>query len=511
MFQHRANIPLTMFPILSLPNELLHRIVHAVPWPDLVPFALSCKIIHICCASKLKDRLALKRYSVLTFGGFDLGESMFCDQEAHETLEELEDPGVDAKHNALLLLGSILDEPDVARWPMSMRIGYLCDEDQDYIVHGELDDDHLDKMQQIVAQHSTGLKKIIDECLFIPQVDKASTFESLCQPPGEVVAVRLLLTLLPNVKSIAFQSNSHGIEKLAEVVERIAVANRDPTSHLHSKALRHLSKISIDRADTEMGKNAHIYGPFAMLPSLKTIQGCKIDGDSFEWPENHHDSSSNVTEIDIKHSAMSSAAFTGLISGIATLKKFTYHHAGPIVGDGRYDPAGIVAALRQHAAHSLVLLNITADQYALVLDEDGDQHVGSLRLFQALKNIRLDENAFQFRIRDPLDNVQASTGEQSYEDEVSTEKDDEDSTEEDQWERLVDILPASVQTFKLVQYSDPRDTRKLFEGMANQIAEKLPALKTIRFEHEHDEPLKSDLVKELKDAGLILKSWNLTI
>ena len=490
-----------MFPILDFPNELLHRTVRLVQWSDLVPFALSCKTIHNCCGMDLKERLALKKYSTLTFGGFDVSESRFCDPEAH--IKQFEGSGVDAKHNALLLLGSILDEPDVARWPRLIRIGGGCDEDETFFDQDELDDDYRDKMQQVVTRHSTGLKKIIDDCVFIPEVDKASTFESLCKPTGEVVALRLLLTLLPNVQDIAFQSNSRRLPKLAEIVESIATANRDPSSPHRNKALVHLSKVSMDRADTEMGENPHIYGPFAMLPSLKNIQGCKIDGESFDWPHSFHDLSSNVTEIEIEHSAVSSAAFSGLLGGISALRKLTYHHACCIIGDEIYDPAGIMTALRQHAAHSLVSLDVTADQYNVHSNDEEDQHVGSLRMFQKLRNIRLDEYAFHFRIRDPLGNVQALPDGQFY--------DDEALTEEDGWEPLVDILPASVRAFTLVQYSDPRDIRELFENMGAQKSEKLPKLKIIRFDHGHDKSLEPDMIKELKDAGFVLKSWNVII
>lgn len=506
----QLNIALFMFPILDLPNELLRRIVYLVQCSDLVPFALSCRTIHICCGVALRKRLALKKYSTLAFGGFDLTHRKIVDLIGSKGSRHC-----DAKDNALLLLGSILEEPDMACWPGSIRIGSYCDEVEPLIDQDELTGE---KMQQVVARHSTGLRKIIDECIFIPEIEKESTFESLCKPTGEVVAVRLLLTLLPNLQSIAFEGNSRRLPMLARAVERIAIANRDPTSPSHSKALVHLSKISMKSLDEdeESGECPCIYGPFAMLPSLKTVRGCQIDGASFTWPHSFHDQTSNVTEIDIRYSAVSSAAFSGLISGISALKNFTYHHAGFIVGDEHYDPAGIMEALRQHSAHSLVSVDMTADQEELYGGEEEDQHVGSLRIFQVLMDVRLEEMAFHFRIRDPLDNinVQALMDEQFYEDEVLTEKDDEDSTEEkeweDGWERLVDILPASVQTFQLRQYSDSRVIRELFEGMAIQ-REKLPALNTIRFEHGYDDPLESDMVTELKDAGLVLKSWYRTM
>ncbi|KAG6994081.1 hypothetical protein G7Y79_00047g083070 [Physcia stellaris] len=309
-------------------------------------------------------------------------------------------------------------------------------------------------MQHVVARHSTGLRKIIDECIFIPEKDKESTFESLCKPTGEVVAVRLLITLLPNLQSIAFEGKIRRLPILAKAVERIAIANRDPTSPCHNKALVHLSKISVGSEDVDSQESPCIYGPFAMLPSLKSIQGYRIDVESITWPHSFHDWTSNVSEIDIRESAVWAAAFSELIRGISALKKFTYHYAGTWTEDEDYDPAGIMAALRQHAAHSLVSLDMVADQEDLECHEEPeDQHVGSLRMFQVLKDVRLEEMAFHFRIRVPLDNVQALMDEY----EVLTEEDDEDSTEENEWEdgceRLVDILPASVQTFQLRQYS----------------------------------------------------------
>ncbi|KAL8783155.1 MAG: hypothetical protein Q9213_004847 [Squamulea squamosa] len=484
-----------MSPILDLPNELLYRIVSLTPWSDLVPFALSCRAIHVRCKDTLQERLALKKYSALTVGGFDLDESYFTGSD---------DLMVDSKHNAVLILGNILDEPDVANWSRIIRIGDLCNENEPFFDGHDSDDDYRDEMQLVVERHSIGLEKMVKECVFIPEGDKTDAFESLCKPTGEVVAARLLLTLLPNLHTVAFQSNSYGVTKLLEVVERIAVANRDPNSSHHGKALGQLREITMDRWDTEFGEDPHVYGPFAMLPSVKVIRGFKIDGQYFHWPSSFAAPSSNVTEIDIEHSAVTSGAFRALLGGISALRKFTYHHGGATVGEGLYDPAGIVKALIEHAAASLISLDIDAkDTY---MDEEEVQYVGSLQAFRVLKTIRLEEHTFQYRIVIAFENVQALSDGQYHEEEDSQS---DDSREDGSWDRLVDILPASIQTFKLVQTPDAKGFKELFEGMTKHKSEKLPALKTIQF--EHSKPLDPDILKDLKSAGLKLKSWNNTI
>ncbi|KAL8764698.1 MAG: hypothetical protein Q9209_007921 [Squamulea sp. 1 TL-2023] len=409
---------------------------------------------------------------------------------------------VDSKHNALAILGNILDEPDVANRPRIIRIGDLCDEVESFFDEPSPEDDYCDQMQEMIERHSIGLEKMVKECVFIPEPDKTDAFESLCKPTGEVVAARLLLTLLPNLHTVAFQSNSHGLTKLLEVVENIAMANRDPNSVHHGKALGRLREITMDRWATKFGEDPRIYRPFAMLPSVKVIRGFKIDGQYFHWPSSFAARSSNVTQIDIKHSAVTSGAFRALLGGISALKKFTYHHAGATVGDGLYDPAGIVKALLEHAAASLISLDIDAND-SYIDDGEEVQYIGSLQAFGVLKTIRLEEHTFQYRKMDPLENVQALLDGQSHAEEDSQS---DDSREDGSWDRLVDILPASVQTFKLVQVPGAEGFKDLFEGMTNYKSENLIALEAIHF--EHSEPLDPDILGNLKSVGLKLKSWN---
>lgn len=49
-------------------------------------------------------------------------------------------------------------------------------------------------------------------------------------------------------------------------------------------------------------------------------------------------------------------------------------------------------------------------------------------------------------------------------------------------DRVVNVLPASVEKFTLKQLMEDEDMRNLFEHLAELKAEKLPALKTITYE-----------------------------
>lgn len=108
----------------------------------------------------------------------------------------------------------------------------------------------------------------------------------------------------------------------------------------------------------------------------------------------------------------------------------TYYHAGDTIGSGRYDVTGIMDALRKHASHSLQQLDPTADYDALIRNNEDVQEIDSLRYFQRLRIIRVDNSVFA--LESALD---GALNEDFYKEEVA---------------RLVDVLPASVRVLKLV-------------------------------------------------------------
>ena len=229
---------------------------------------------------------------------------------------------------------------------------------------------------------------------------------SLLNPDNEAAAVSLLLTLLPNLTSITLQDGTFVHETLSDIVQRVAEVNRDPSSSCFGQALAYLEEFKLERSDTEMSEDMNSYASFAMLPSMRYLQGDKVAGEILYWPPTFQYHSCAVTRIEISDGAISTKAFENLLSAITALKQFVYFHAGPIVGNTSYDPLGIIDILRSYAAHSLEDLNIEAHQNSISLDDDdldddGD-HVGSMHIFCSLKTIRLEDHLFQIQYSDHM-------------------------------------------------------------------------------------------------------------
>lgn len=471
-----------MSPFLNLPNELLSRVSHFVRPADLLAFALTSKLIYNLAQAALdRHRELSKRYSLLSIGSL-------------ESLSDTIDArNVDDTHHALLLLGTILQDPDVAYHTRDMLIGD-CGFDESENLYEQIQEEILGLRQSIVTNHSVQLQQLVDECPFVAHEWKEYLKKLLLQPGNEHGAVCLLLTLLPNLKHVHLEDWSYCSDTLRHIVGQIAEANRDAASLHHGKALSLLAECSMNHGDTEAGESVDGYGVFAMLPSIRTLRGTQIRGEQSDWPTELRPRSSTVTNIEFTYSAIDVETFHGLLEGIRCLKKFTYAYGGGNVGDAEYKPIGIIDALRKTASQSLELLDIeglheTYDDYA----EGDDKSVGSLIMFTVLKKIRLEDTIFQ--LPEELESPTTLPESEFYED-----------SDTPTMERVVDIFPPSVRGFTLIQLEETQESKRLFYGLADLKAEKLPNLKRLTF--EHPDPLEDEELKVgLKEAGVGLWSW----
>lgn len=474
-----------MSTILDIPNELTLRIISMIHPSDLEAFAIINKSVHALAKDALRRHLAFKkRYSYLRFGFLEDEYGIVQAQRSNDS------------NHALLLLASILENPDVAYYPRRIRIG--CCEDAIDILE-DMEDDILLERQSVIAKHSVQLKGMVDECTFVYDDQKAEMTDSLRQPGNESAAIILLMTLLPSLHYVNLWSwsISPAKDKLFEIVRQIADANRDPASCNYRKCLSQLWEFRMDHLDTQFGEKFEDYVPLAMLPSMRCLRGNMICSEGLHWRFNLSPRSSTVTDLFLEYSAISANAFEKLFAGIATLKRFSYDHGGATVGFVNYEPVAIINALCKHASDSLEALDIEARHYEP--DEDDEGLLDCLRLFTRLKSIRLADNLFTGP--EDLESVETP---------VEGELDERTKTNTSYTTaRLVDLLPASVKGLTLIQLMDDEDMRDLLDGMAEQKAAKLPSLKRLTFECE--DPLEKDMRTSLQAAGIKLWSWKTRI
>ena len=505
--------------ILDLSNEVLHRIIQEIPGNDLLSLSLTSHWLHALCDKALKRHLTLKKYTTVSFGNYWHDFNRLHRSYSPKVHEDAKD--------ALLLIEDIFKNPDIMEYPESMCLGCCVDVGDDRLGSNPWDDDesgiHL-QQQSIITHRFSRLKKVVEECDFILEEEKDTSFTALCNPENEGVAVGLALTMLPNLKRIATQDwmRSYSSDRICPIVARIAEANQDPHSVFHNKALTNLREFFMSHRDDEGGEDVNIFIPFAMLPSMRYLGGTEISSEHSFIPYSElRSDSSLVTEINFLNSAINAEGFYGLLSGISALRKFTYHHYDLVNSDCRYEIRGIVRLLRKYAATSLQHLDIVArlsDRQPR--NAEHQQCVGFLQRFTALEVIRLEEVAFQdpsldSRLGgdfldddffDTQDEGDAQEQDEFREEDGADEEDhveNENSLEQPAMNRLVDFLPVSVESLTLVQAVKDARRQKLLCGLLEERCEKLPHLRTLMF--EGNDPINDATKAALEEAGLVVE------
>ena len=113
-----------------------------------------------------------------------------------------------------------------------------------------------------------------------------------------------------------------------------------------------------------------------------------------KWPSSFLTCHSTVTEISFTQSAIGAQHFRSFLAGIAALQRFTYEHDdGP--GRAKLQPLGIVQALEEFAAKSLISLHLAACWYGHAYEIEEDQYVKNLQKLIALKFLWIDEKFFE--------------------------------------------------------------------------------------------------------------------
>ena len=471
-----------MSPFQHLPNELVSRVLHFVRPADLLAFALMNKFIYALAQDALNRHCELsKRYSLVLIGSLESQSDTVITSNVDDT------------HHALLLLDTILQDHDVAYHTRDLHIGD-CGFDESDGLYENTHADIPESRESIVLNRSFQLQQLVDKSPFVAPEWKQNLKELLLEPGNDHGAVCLLLTLLPNLKHVHLEEWSHCSDTLRHIVGQIAEANRATASPNHGKALSRLVECTMSHGNTEIGEMIVGYGVFAMLPSIRILRGRQICGDDSCWPTELRPRSSNVTEIEFTHSAIGMESFQGLFESIHCLKKFTYSFGGGVVGDAEYRPIAIIDSLRKTASHSLELLDVegiseTFGNYT----EGDDSSLGSLHIFMALKKARLEDTLFL--VPGGLLSPKTLPDGEFY----------EEASDVSSVERVVDILPPSVTEFTLNQLENTQESKKLFYGLADLKAEKLPDLKRLTF--EHPDPLDEELKGALKTAGVGLWRW----
>lgn len=465
--------------ILSLPNEIIFRIVDDIPSVDIGSFALCNKAIYSLCEDAIQ-RIFEDRYGVVRLGSPEHRPAWYSSDDLLRGC------------HPLLFLDRILSNPKIARYPTELQIEIYIE-----YFDGDSSDDDEDRIEY--PQRATFLKAIAKwkaelvsfgaDNPWLAEITKREEWRSaLLEPSNQVYFLGILFTMLPNVESITITNMSFEARPLMDMVSAIAAANRDLSSPVHGIALSKLHEVALESILIEEGTNAKYYEPFATLPSMRSLHGNKIGGSPATRPpdllQGLNPTDCQVTMIKFVHSAINPFCFERLIGMMTSLKTFTYYHALQSAGEDRFDAHNIVRTLAKYASHSLEKLDLTAEAALWCVPEDDPQfqyqrhqRIPSLQAFDKLRVLRIDDILLQ----DPYGAVT----------------------------RLVDMLPTSIRVVRLVREMRHHYPEKIFADLATEKEQRLPSLRKIVMEGYM--PLPEGFVHELKTVGVEVRNGSILI
>ena len=308
----------------------------------------------------------------------------------------------------------------------------------------------------------------IYQCSFIQVLEREAWKVRIMQGDGEAI-FGLLLTLLPHLTSMEIIQRPEGL--FMKMFKRIVELQQPPNIHV-PQVLAKLTRIDTTPYYSEddmavVSANEFDYlSQYMLLPSMRTITGShfKIDvgGDDqiFQW--RHHPGISDVREINIDRSSVDGESITNLLRGVRALERFSFTFGFDIPTRPVHQSRKIINGLKQYAKCSLSYLHLTSVRVGMITMQ-GDDVEYNLRCFEKLKQLQIDHTLLSHHDRPCLA--------------PSSGKSDQGCN---CWpQRLVDVLPASLESLKLVGSVPSKRVRAFFAGFPELKAERLPKLRGI--------------------------------
>lgn len=475
--------------LLTLPNELLDKIVDQVHPNDIINFSLVCKPIRDLAKTAVSLHLQRKRtYEVILLHG--------CYRHTPD-------------QHPLALIRAICMDWRVAEYPKFLKFrcchfpghpenGLEEDYTEDakrYEVEKTKDDIYVEETMGVIQDYieekvlGLGVPKSIRSGqhglrVKIPIAARLDV-EGACSEVNEgdrYAMLALLLLFIPNLEAICLAESTWGLvtERLECAIRWMAEKNLQGSPRAR-KFLLKLSQVSfLGSTNANEGEDFEAFSAFAALPSVRKLHGTFVEGyDEAEWTWvlPHH--ISNVTEITLLRSAVKAKYLAELLVGIKALKRFTYDHREELNDpQNGMEAHKMVGTLLEHAKHSLEYLALTnrdkLSEFHEVRDEEHDIHPcnGSLRDFEVLKEVVLDSWIYVDSF--PCDGSNPDT-----------------EMEVDHCHTigaLIDILPPSIETVQLAGLEVVHHAQGLLVNFFEQKESRLPKLSKLIIEIRNYRP-----------------------
>ncbi|CAD6592744.1 MAG: hypothetical protein ASARMPREDX12_006427 [Alectoria sarmentosa] len=402
-----------------------------------------------------------------------------------------------------MLLRDVLESPAIAYYPTSVVIGDCVDKMCDWPDwYKERREEGKTEISDAIAQCTDMLSARLDGCPYIRKSNTKDWKLEICAG-NEYTAFAFLVTLFPNLESITISDTSSCLDRLVEIVSRIAAAHRKFPESFHP--LEKLTTLRLERCSEIFEAWFDHLKPFTELQSLRVLAGKMVLGYECDWgnevesesesesDDEDEDESDNADEegledengkankddgqdedesedeyeyniiesgggitcLSFEDSAIDAQSFDSVLRGTKALRSFNYNYAFRLFTNTtlQWEPAAILRILLLYAGHSLVSLDLTGAKGSWdICVGDSPYFINSLRHFQVLNRLCVQDGIF---VQSP------------------------DST----LYRMVDILPASLEELTLFPSFDVGDVMKrVFEDFLELKDKRLPRLKNITLE-----------------------------
>ena len=440
-----------MSNLLHLPNEILLQIIEETRPDSIKSFVWSCKKIRTLGAKALTQHVEdLDRYEAPIFGAWTNSSG--------------------GNVNPYAYLSDILLKPRRA-----LYVNHLFVYNRVFTItqarQAAFTEQILLKIEELCGLFFSG-----KGCPYI-QSDEVDKWVDKLRRGDTNAAACLFLTLLPQLEALSIID--YRKQGYADIIYEISKANQSPHRTIPGPlALHKLETITINDAIgmNRSGEEFGIYETCMTLPSLRTLEGQHIDCNFDRWPsQEEFPLESNVTDIVFQNSAINAESFARLLMRTKNLQRLTYGFARLAGITGDHTAMTLKNTLEQFNAHSLTHLDLSFRGFP---DNDNARFMGSLRLFQKLKHLRVEGKSFDMYTSE---------------------------TRRFPGQRLVDLLPdlpASLKTLTLLpQPADAKVMYTLYE-LRKKRKDCLPNLKRITCESRL--PIWSGLINECTSVGIEL-------
>lgn len=478
--------------IVELPHEILHNVIELTIPEAFEDVVLTCKKFLDIGSTFLEKHNRLRRrfrhfgYSGHVSNDMDSDASQGSDSEERLTLVPTKAIEIGI-NTPIELVQFIAAEPIAAR----------------YILTADLTEDMLPELDSELDDNGTGRALVGENGDTLLELLRSSPYiaETGCSPEHWLQAIHttlqghvdtFVLTLLPNVTTLS-PSPRLGKGYLEEecwlILDAIVRNANDKTT---SDAA--LSRLESVQPFADPGYNNRYSlstcAPFLALNSIRRFRGISCIGmdDGYTgiiYEPRYETYSHNLTELTLTSSLLDCPSTRDLLSRLPNLRVFRFGKETKWHGCGYNWNVGAMLAIIQE------LTDTTLEELSLH-DIGGSNSLGStlvnMKGFQCLRILELDLDMLIGPSFDP---------EEEYE--------DDDASGDPAFPRLVDLLPTTIESIRLVANSWRPDriqcVKKLFDGFEEERNLKVPYLKNIVL-HTDSQVYGGDVPPAIKEEAL---------